>query len=99
MLSGCRLRERGNGPGLLVVDVGPSWMQPVIFLRDFGDLGAKMITPSLSPLQPVYLIKQLNLFNVNIGDFRVCYYCCILLFKCLGCLSNPLHCTYDGNFG
>jgi hypothetical protein len=36
---------------LLDGDVGPSRMQPIISLRDFGGLRAKMITPSFSPLQ------------------------------------------------
>jgi hypothetical protein len=51
MVSGHCPWEREVGPGFLVADVGPSQTQPIISLRDFGDLGAKIITPSFFPLQ------------------------------------------------
>jgi hypothetical protein len=38
-------------PGLLVADVGPSGMQPIISLPDFGGLEAKILTLGFSPLQ------------------------------------------------
>jgi hypothetical protein len=51
MASGHCPWEREAGPIFLAADVGPSRMQPIISLYDFGGLGAKIITPSFSPLQ------------------------------------------------
>jgi hypothetical protein len=48
MMSGRCLWEMGVGSGLLAAEVGPSRMRPIISLHDFGDLGVKMITLSLS---------------------------------------------------
>jgi hypothetical protein len=56
--------EEWVGPSLLVVSVGPLWMLSVISLHYFGDLGAKMITPSLSP--HYHGVWQLSRFSVII---------------------------------
>jgi hypothetical protein len=48
---------------MLVADVGPSRMQPIISLHDFGDLGGKIITPSFSPLQYTCWFFMLKIGN------------------------------------
>jgi hypothetical protein len=54
---------------MLVADVGPSRMRPIINLHDFGDLWAKIIIPSFSPLQEV-LVRFKKKKNEKIANVK-----------------------------